>query len=212
MSLNLNNIKAVIFDCDGVMFDTAEANRKFYNELLEYFGKPVLTDEQFIKVHMFTVAEALKFIFPEMENLDPVYKRLKEIGYNKFIKFMRMEKGFLKLLNQLKSNGFIRGVATNRTNTMEKVLTDFNLKDEFDMVVTASDVEFPKPAPDQLIKIMDHFSIKKDEILFIGDSEYDQLAASKAGTIFAAFKNPALKADFHFENMHEIGELLSINQ
>ena len=83
--MDLNNIKAVIFDCDGVMFDTAEANKKFYNELLEHFSKPKLTDEQFIKVHMFTVSQALDYLFPEQANLDEVYKMLKTIGYNKVI-------------------------------------------------------------------------------------------------------------------------------
>lgn len=210
--MNLNILKAVIFDCDGVMFDTAEANKKFYNELLEYFGKAELTDKQFIKVHMFTVFQALEYLFPEMETLDKVYKRIKKIGYNKFIKYMRMETGFKKLLSELKNNGYIRGVATNRTDTMDKVLNDNNLTNDFDIVVTAADVESPKPAPDQLIKIMNHFDIKKDEILFIGDSEYDELAASNAGTLFAAFKNSSLKADFHFESMNQIGEILGINQ
>jgi phosphoglycolate phosphatase len=209
--MNLKNIKAVVFDCDGVMFDTAEANKMFYNELLKHFGKPILTEEQFIKVHMFTVTAAIEYLFPEMENLDEVYKALKNIGYHKFIKYMHMEKGLNELLINLKDNGYIRGVATNRTNTMDKVLNDYNLAEAFDIVITAADVETPKPAPDQLLKIMDHFNIQKDEILFIGDSEYDQLAASNAGTMFAAFKNQTLKADFHLEHMNEIGEILGIN-
>ncbi|MCK5101128.1 MAG: HAD family hydrolase [Desulfobacteraceae bacterium] len=209
--MNLKNIKAVIFDCDGVMFDTAEANKKFYNELLEHFHKPALTEEQFTKVHMFTVTAALEYIFPEMESLDEVYNVLKNIGYSKFIKYMRMETGLIELLTLLKNNGYIRGVATNRTNTMEKVLNDNGIADEFDIVVTAADVESPKPAPDQLIRIMDHFKIKGNEILFIGDSEYDQLAASNAGTLFAAFKNQSLKADFQLDHMKQIGEILGIN-
>ena len=209
--MNPKNIKAVIFDCDGVMFDTADANKRFYNELLEYFDKPALTGEQFIKVHMFTVSQALEYLFPEMKSLDKVYQCLKTIGYHKFIEYMHIEEGFLELLSQLKNNGYIRGIATNRTNTMEQVLNDNNLNDEFDIVVTAADVEFPKPAPDQLIKIINHFNIKEKQILFIGDSEFDEQAASNAGTLFAAFKNPSLKADFYFENMNQIGDLLSIN-
>ncbi len=205
-----NRIKAVVFDCDGVMFDTAMANRRFYNALLEHFNKAKLTDEQFAKVHMYTVAEALEYLFSEMASLDRVYKRLKKIGYHKFIKYMQMENGFLELLSQLKSNDFIRAIATNRTDTMEKVLNDNNIADQFDMVVTASDVKSPKPAPDQLIKIIEHFRIQTEEILFIGDSEYDQLAASSAGTLFGAFKNPSLKADYYFTNMNQIGELLGI--
>ena len=45
-------IRAVVFDCDGVMFDTADANRIYYNRVLERFGKPPLNQEQFINVHM----------------------------------------------------------------------------------------------------------------------------------------------------------------
>jgi len=209
--MDIKNIKAVIFDCDGVMFDTSEANKMFYNELLSHFNKPVLTEEQFTKVHMFTVTSALEYLFPEMKNLDKVYEVLKNIGYNKFIKFMHMENGFRELLVKLKSNGYIKGVATNRTNTMEEVLHDNNLENEFDIVVTAADVEFPKPSPDQLIKIINHFKIKPHEILFIGDSEYDQLAASSAGTMFAAFKNESLSADFHLEHMNQVSEILGIN-
>ena len=68
MNMDVAKLKAVVFDCDGVMFDTALANRKFYDELLESFGKPVLDEEQFINVHMMTVTEAVKYLFPEKED------------------------------------------------------------------------------------------------------------------------------------------------
>jgi HAD superfamily hydrolase (TIGR01549 family) len=209
--MEIKRIKAVVFDCDGVMFDTAQANRNFYNEILQHFDKSVLTDKQFKQVHMYTVDSALKYLFSKKDDLDEVKKVIQNIGYDKFIKYMHMEQGLLALLSRLKANGYIRGVATNRTNTMEKVLHDNNLQDKFEIVVTASDVESPKPAPDQLIKIMNHFTLNPDEIFFIGDSEYDQLAAANAGTYFAAFKNASLKSDFHLNHMDQISEILGIN-
>jgi len=56
-------VKVLVFDCDGVMFDTEKANRMYYNRILEQFGKSPLTQEQFEYVHMSTVKQALHFCF-----------------------------------------------------------------------------------------------------------------------------------------------------
>ena len=209
--MDILKIKAVVFDCDGVMFDTATANKKYYDEVLETSGKPVLTEEQFVNVHMMTVTAAIDYLFPEMDDLSIIYDSLKNIGYKKFIKYMAMEKGLIELLIKLKDNGYIRGIATNRTNTMEKVLQDFHIEDYFEVVVTAAKVKKPKPDPEQLFVIMEKFDLHSDEILFIGDSDYDRQAAASAGVKFTGFKNPALTADFNVNSMNEIAGILQIN-
>ncbi len=201
-----------MFDCDGVMFDTAMANRKYYDEVLLSFDKPVLNEQQFINVHMMTVKEAIDYLFPEMVDLSSIYSHLKNIGYHKFIKYMVMEKGLKELLTRLKDNGYICGVATNRTNTMERVLKDYHLEGHFEVVVTAAMVKEPKPDPEQLLLIMEKLDLKPEEIFFIGDSDYDRQAAAGAKTGFAAFKNPELKADFNVASMDEIARIFKINQ
>lgn len=205
-------IKAVVFDCDGVMFDTADSNRRFYDEILGHFGKPPLDGDQFTNVHMMTVTEAVQYLFPEKEDPSDVYACLKRIGYKKYIKYMKMEKGLKQLLYQLGKNGFIRGIATNRTNTMEKVLADFELEPYFDIVMTAAKVTKPKPDPEQLTVIMDTYGLKPGQVLFVGDSVYDRIAAERAGTCFAAFKSPKLKADLTVASMEEIADALNINE
>ncbi len=207
-----NNIKAVIFDCDGVMFDTAHANRMYYNMVLEHFKSPPLSDEQFTKVHMYTVNNALAYLFPDKKDLTEVYGVMKSLGYHRFIKYMILEPGLLELLENLKTNGLIRAVATNRTNTMADVLREHDLDSSFDMVVTAADVERAKPDPDQLIKIRERFDLDPNEMIFIGDSEYDEQAALRAGILFIAFKNSALKAKYHVTSMGEIGRILNVNR
>ncbi len=209
--MNISKIKAVIFDCDGVMFDTAVANRKFYNEVLQKFNKPELNDVQFTNVHMMTVTAAIEYLFYEMDDLSEVYACLKDIGYHKFIEYMVMEKGFEDLLIKLKNSGYIIGIATNRINTMEKILKDFHLESYFDVVMTAAKVKRPKPDPEQLILIMENLKLNPDEILFIGDSEYDGKAAAGAKVKFAAFKNSDMKADFNVDSMVEIAGILHIN-
>jgi len=210
--MDISTIKAVIFDCDGVLFDTAFANRKFYDEVLTTFDKPPLTDVQFVNVHMMTVTAAIQYLFPEKASHKEVFACLKQIGYAKFIPFMRMEKGLVQLLTRLKEKGFIRGIATNRTNTMEQVLRDNDLEAYFEMVVTSADVVNPKPDPEQLLKIMEAFHLSPPEVIFIGDSEYDQRAARSAGTWFVAFKQPKLTADIHVNAMADILGILQINE
>jgi phosphoglycolate phosphatase len=50
-------------------------------------------------------------------------------------------------------------VATNRTDTMARVLAENHIDHLFDLVVCALDVQFPKPHPESLVKVVDHFSV-----------------------------------------------------
>jgi HAD superfamily hydrolase (TIGR01509 family) len=95
---------------------------------------------------------------------------------------------------------------------MEKVLADFDLETYFEIVMTAATVKHPKPDPEQLLKIMETFNLQPEELLFIGDSEYDCQAAVRANSKFVAFKNPNLKADVSVDAMEEIAGILQITK
>jgi phosphoglycolate phosphatase-like HAD superfamily hydrolase len=99
-------------------------------------------------------------------------------------------------------------VATNRTDTMSCVLSKNNLNGFFDLVVTALDVKRPKPFPDPIIKILDHFDVNSDNLIYIGDSSLDQEAARSAGVFFIAYKNSSLSADFHINSLEEVEDIL----
>ena len=57
--------EVVAFDCDGVLFDTEQANRVYYSNILQHFGRPAVTEEQFAYVHMHTISESLAYLFPD---------------------------------------------------------------------------------------------------------------------------------------------------
>ena len=57
--IGMEDVSVVAFDCYGVLFDTAQSNRAYYNEILNHFGRPSLTPEQFAYVHMHTLDESL---------------------------------------------------------------------------------------------------------------------------------------------------------
>lgn len=199
--------KVIIFDCDGVLFDSRRANQFFYNHLLTHFGKSPLTKTDLDYVHMNTVSESIEFLFPDPSTRDQVHLYRQTLDYTLFIRKMDMEPGLVDFLD------FIRpwaktAISTNRTNTIGQVLKNFGLDSYFDLVVSASDVERPKPDPESVFKILAHFEVKPECCLYIGDSEIDAQTALRSGVPFVAYKNEGLSAVFRVQGFVELTECL----
>ena len=61
--MGTDTTKVIIFDCDGVLFDSKEANIAFYNQILSQFNLPPLTIAEVEYVHVSTAEEALRYLF-----------------------------------------------------------------------------------------------------------------------------------------------------
>lgn len=205
----MNDIKVIAFDCDGVMFDSAAANTAYYNQILAHFSMPEMTPSQFAYAHMHTTDESLAHLFQAPQALEAAQAYRKSITYFPFIKLMEIEPHLKMLLNRLRP-GLKTAVATNRTDTMDRVITDHGLEGLFDLVITTLDVANPKPHPDPILKVMDHFQAAPSQTIYIGDSKVDEIAAKTAGTRFVAFQNPDLSADVHIESLKEMIPLLGL--
>lgn len=203
-----NSIKVVSFDCDGVMFDSSQANRSYYNHILRQFSLPPMTDHQFAYAHMHTVDEALRFILETSDQLEAVQQYRRQMSYDPFIRDMVMEPHLRALLERLRPT-YKTAVATNRTNSMGRVLEEHGLETLFDKVVTASDVSRPKPFPDELLVLLDHFGIASSQMIFIGDSELDAVAAAQAKVPFIAYGNPRLEALAHIQRLEQVSDILA---
>ena len=205
--MNTKRIKAVIFDCDGVMFDTTGANTAYYNRILKHLGRPELTPDQFAYCHMHTVGNALKFLFEDAGLLEAAHAVKREMGYRDFIPMMEIEPHLKALLDWLRPE-IKTAVGTNRSDTMDEVLEVHGLTDGFDLVVTSHDVPAPKPAPDILNRVLEHFRISADEAIYIGDSSLDEQSARAAGIPLVAYRNPDLKAWRHVDRLDAVQDLL----
>ena len=202
-------MKVIAFDCDGVLFDTADSNRAYYNALLQQMNMPVMTDEQFVYAHMNTVADTLAFLFPGQELLAKAKALKQKTSYNPFVKAMKMEPGLMPLLKKLRP-AYKTAIATNRSDSMPTLLKEHNIGPFFDCIVSANDVAHPKPHPDQLLKLLDFFGINSGEMLYVGDSIVDQQAAKAADVALAAYDNPTLTAEYHITSLREIEDILDI--
>jgi phosphoglycolate phosphatase len=202
-------ISLIAFDGDGVLFDTARLNKLYYNSILSHLGMPDMAPEQFEFVHMHTVNESLEFLFGKNERLKRAEAFRQTMRYDPFLREMEMEPHLIPLLKKLRPK-FKTAIATNRTDTMERVLTEFKIEEYFDLVVCARDVPRPKPHPDSLIKILDHFQLAPEQALYVGDSKLDEDAAKAAHMPFVAYDNPSLSAEYHIGNLKEIEDILHL--
>jgi phosphoglycolate phosphatase len=197
----------IIFDCDGVMFDSRQANVNFYNNILSHFGLPPLTEKDIEFVHMHTAIESVDYIFRGTSYGSRAQEYRVELDYVPFIKDMVMEPGLKETLTILKPK-YGLAVATNRSNTIEKVLVMNGLSHYFDIVVSSLDVENPKPHPEPIFKILNFFRIESQECVYVGDSEIDFTVCKASGVPFIAYKNKSLTADYYIENHLDILKIL----
>ncbi|MBU0480176.1 MAG: HAD family hydrolase [Proteobacteria bacterium] len=200
----MSEMKLVIFDCDGVMFDSLEANRHFYNHMREKFGHPVMDDSELAYVHMHHVMDSVAHIFRHWpEELEMAHQYRLSVDYRDFIRHMTIEPDLVEFLEYI--TPFCKtAISTNRTTTMATLLDLFSLRKYYGLVVTAMDVKNAKPHPEAIHKILDHFRLKVDEGIFIGDSPVDLEHAANAGMRMIAFRNKNLAADYHVNSFMEI--------
>lgn len=201
-------ISAVIFDCDGVMFDSRQANTNFYNHLLQHFGLPLMSEDKETFVHMHTADASIRHIFSETPYVEQAQEYRMRMDYTPFTKDMILEPGLKDLLEELRPR-FRLAVATNRSNTIGQVLESNGLSKYFDIVVSSLDVQMPKPHPESLFKILRSFKIGPDEALYVGDSLVDYETARAAGVPFLSYKNKRLEADYYSDRLMDIADLLN---
>jgi HAD superfamily hydrolase (TIGR01549 family) len=201
-------LKSVIFDCDGVMFDSRETNRRYYNDLLTAFGYPKMSEEEVDYVHMHNVTDSVHRIFKHHppHRMDEVHRYRLNLDYSPYLSYMVMEPDLLDFLEFAKSR-YRLAISTNRTTTMQPLLRTFKLAHYFERVVTALDVPRAKPAPDALFDILAYFGCAAEEAIYIGDSVIDRQHSEAAGVSLIAFRNPDLPAEYHVDSFTQIRQL-----
>ncbi|HVN26001.1 MAG TPA: HAD-IA family hydrolase [Syntrophorhabdales bacterium] len=201
----------MIYDCDGVLFDSLEANRRLYNHISASMGRGPLTESELKYCHTHTVFEAIHSLFigdaaTEKRALDFLKH---QVDLKQFVEYLIMEPYILEALTALRKRNILTAISTNRTTSMKHVIERFKLGSYFDMVVTALDVEHPKPHGESVEKILAAFNLKKNEALFVGDSDVDKQTAEASGVCFVAYKARHLSADTFIDDHLALLDVLS---
>ncbi|NLC71925.1 MAG: HAD family hydrolase [Desulfuromonadaceae bacterium] len=199
----MSRIKGIIFDFDGVLFDSLRANLAYYNTVFRAFGAPEVTAEDPEKMflcHTANSARVFEVLLGEKRR-DEALAYAAALDFRRFVPLMEMEAGLLPALRSLRGKADL-AVATNRGQSTYAILEHFDLARYFRTVVTCQDVARPKPDPEMLLLAASRLGAGKDEVLYVGDSDLDRLAAEAAGILFADYKGEAggkLKIGHHSE-------------
>lgn len=185
----MSAVRAVVFDCDGVLLESRDANLSYYNAILAHFGAAPVdpADEQALSLcHTAASPEVLKVLLGESRKAEALAYAA-TLDYRQFIPYLKLEPYLRETLEALSAQ-YPLAVATNRGTSAQELLRHFDLHDLFATVVTSRDVCRPKPWPDMLIEAARRLECSPEEMLFVGDSHLDLQAARGAGAYFVAYK------------------------
>jgi beta-phosphoglucomutase len=177
------NYKAVIFDMDGTLIDSIEADYLAWCELFEFYQKELRLEDYIPLIGIKSAEVAMKYL-PVKDELE-----LKEALAKKLVYFRNIieEKGIKampfshELVQQIKKSGLLLSLATSsRKAKVEMVMNKVGLMDYFDVVITAEDVKKGKPDPEVFTTAAHRLSVKPSECIVFEDAANGVKAAKNA--------------------------------
>ncbi len=178
--------RAVIFDCDGVLFDSWHANVAYYNAIRARLGLPPMDAEWERRAHFLAASSVLEEMFgPDPATLEEALRVARLIDYEPFYELMVPASGLFDVLATLRPSWRL-GMATNRGSTVPEVVRRFGLDVWLDAAVGVLDVPRPKPHPDVILECLARLAVPPAAAVYVGDAESDAAAARSAGVHFIA--------------------------
>ena len=173
--------KLFIFDLDGTLINAYPAIAESLNYTLRQLNYPEMDPETIIRFVGTGDDGLIKTFFPD-EEVSQARQIYHEHHKKNLIGKVSLLPGARALLQSLKTKGKILAVASNRDKETAILLVKIlGLKDYFDRVLTREEVIEPKPAPDILMTLLDHFRVSREEAVYIGDMDIDAKAGAAAG-------------------------------
>jgi HAD superfamily hydrolase (TIGR01509 family) len=194
LKVNGRHLAGVIFDIDGTLVDSFSTLVAVFNQGTSHFKLKPVTFEfltECFKKNL-NLGEILREIAAPTVDESVIEKWKKEIlqlFLEVEVEQVRPFPGVPELFQKLKDRGMKIGIATGRTSLPENEwnrFKRFGLDRFIDALVTSREVEKRKPAPDAILLCALRLGLPAEECLVVGDTEFDVLAAKKAGAMAAA--------------------------
>lgn len=179
----------VVFDLDGLIFNTEEIFLEATNQLLAPLGKKQTPDvvAQIMGQPSDVSTQILKDYHSLTDSVSEIRAQLDrhfDLVLDSILEFMP---GFEELLQRLIQGNIPRAICTSSSARYATDLIDrFGYLDEFELIFGGDQIENGKPAPDAYLKVAELLKIEPTTMLVLEDSENGCLAAMAAGAFTVA--------------------------
>ena len=175
--------KAILFDLDGTLVDTAADLANAMNFALQRFGQPAHSVEackQMIGNGVKRFAE--RALAQDVQHLrDEVLSVMRARYHDKCLEHSRLYDGIFDTVKKLREKGLRLAVVTNKGQVdAERIVEHFFGADTFECVVGVVGNMPVKPDTAGTIKIVESMGLSCEDFLFVGDGEVDVRTAASA--------------------------------
>jgi phosphoglycolate phosphatase-like HAD superfamily hydrolase len=183
-------LKSVLFDVDGVLIDSFEANLKFFQNLFNSVGYKSITREKYLQTFHQPMENIIKDVIGSQN--DTEVKRIFEFGKNNRAKLYPYDlisspDGYESVINKLNQK-YKLGIVTSRIRGgVFQIPQLAKVEKYFQVTVYFEDTQKHKPDPEPLLLAANKLDINPVDILYIGDTESDFKAAKAAGMKFILY-------------------------
>ncbi|WP_018930582.1 HAD family hydrolase [Gracilibacillus lacisalsi] len=173
-----STINTILFDLDGTLLDSRETLVKAAYQTVQEFNPNTITYEELMRHFGSDFSLYLTKLLPKQHEVKSFFIKEKAKYYHTLSLFPNVLEG----LKRLHGKKFQLGLVTNQQKELvEQVLKENGIDEYFSIVITRNDVKRSKPSPEPILQAIKKFRSNRQEVLMVGDTEYDYLAAKRAG-------------------------------
>jgi len=180
-------IKAILFDLDGTLLDSAPDFIHSLNTLLERNDKTKLPDNlirQNVSDGTIKLIEIGFKIKPSDDAFADLRRQLLDLYDDNLLKWANIFHDVEHLINFIESQNILWGVVTNKPSYFsKKILARIPIFNNCAVLITSDDVKNMKPDPEGISKACNEIGVFSKNVIYVGDHIKDMIAAEKAGCL-----------------------------
>ncbi len=185
-------LKAVLFDMDGTLLDTAPDFIAVCQAMLKAHGRAPIDDQRIQDVVSGGARAMVASTFdmdPEAPGFEPLRQEFLDRYQEHCAVFTRPYDGMPELLESIEQSRLIWGVVTNKpVRFAAPIMEQLGLAERSAVLVCPDHVKNSKPDPEMLLLACSQLKVDPSEVLFIGDDLRDIESGRAAGTKTAAVR------------------------
>lgn len=214
------HLKAVLFDMDGVLFDSMPYHAEAWHKIMTAHGFEFSREEAYLHEGR-TGASTINIASQRQWNKDATAEEIEVIYKEKSAEFNsypdpKAMPGALELLKMIKKEELLPMVVTGsgQRSLLERLELNFPQVFTRELMVTAYDVKFGKPHPEPYLMALQKGRIRADEAIVVENAPLGVEAAVAAGIFTVAVNTGPLEdqvladcgANLLFSSMEELKE------